>query len=124
MYMNKSKLFITATEARNNFFELLERAKRGSFPINITVKGIPEVVIMGKEDYDAWVATIETLSDPELMEAIRESDKNFAEGKYQTWEEVKKELGLSKNTLSDKGKKKYVSGHSRKSRQKRSKKTA
>lgn len=113
--MNTADTFISATEARNNFFGLLERVKKGPFPINITVKGIPKAVIMSREDYNAWMATVETLSDPELMEAIREGDKNFAEGKYQTWEEAKKELGLAR---------KYVSGHVRKSRQKESKKIA
>lgn len=116
--------YITATEARNNFFALLERIKKEPYPINITVKGIPEAVIMNKEDYDAWMATFETLSDPELMKAIRESDKNFAAGKYQTWEEVKKELGLSDSLFADKGKKKYVSSFSRKQSKKRSKKIA
>lgn len=112
--MNGLKTYITATEARNNFFELLARVKKEPYPINITVKGIPEVVIMSKEDYDAWMATYETLSDPELMEAIRESDKNFAAGKYKTLEEVEKELGFEK---------KYVSSHARKQSGKTVKKT-
>lgn len=122
--MNAFNTYITATRARNNFFDLLARVKKEPYPINITVKGIPEAVVMSKEDYDAWVATYETFSDPELMETIKESDKNFAEGKYQTWEEVKKELGLSNNLISNRGKNRYVSRSSRKSRQKRVKKTA
>lgn len=115
--------YISATKARNNFFELLEEVKKGPYPINITVKGVPQAVIMSKEDFDAWMATIETLSDPELMKAIKEADKNFAKGEYKTWEEVKKELGLSPNIVSDKGRKKYVSGCFGKRRPKNLKKT-
>jgi len=92
--MKTSDLYITATDARNNFFNLLTRVKNSPYPISITVKGIPEVVVMNKDDYDGWMATLETLSDKDLRESIKESDKNFKEGKYQTWQEVKKELGL------------------------------
>lgn len=89
-----SQTYITATSARNNFFELLEKIKKGPYPINITVKGVPEAVIMSKEDYDSWVATYETLADPELMESIRKGEEDIKSGRYVTWEELKKELGL------------------------------
>lgn len=116
-------IFISATEVRNNFFKILEKAKKSPFPIQITVKGIPEVVIMSKEEYDGWMATLETLSDTELMEAIRQGDKDIKAGRYKTLEEVEKELGLGKYLVADKGKKSYVSGISKQSRRKRAKKT-
>lgn len=87
--------FITATDARNNFFTLLEKAKKSPYPINITVRGIPEVVILNKEDYDAWMATIETLSDPELMASIKASEKDLKAGRYSSLEEVEKESHVS-----------------------------
>ncbi len=119
--MTATNIFITATDARKNFFNLIDKVKKSPYPINITVKGIPEVVVMSKEEYDGWMATIETLSDKELVEAIKVSGKNFKEGKYQTWQEVKKELGIEEMKFSDvKGK--YVSNLSRKSSKKRSKK--
>ena len=37
---------------------------------------------MSKDDYDGWLATIETLSDPELMEAIRQGDEDIKAGRY------------------------------------------
>jgi len=120
--MTDANLFITATEARNNFFGLLEKVKKGPFPVNITVKGIPAVVIMSKEEYDSWMATIETLSDPELMASIRESERDFKAGRYSSLEEVRKELNLEDFLVSDKGRKKYVSGKSSQLGQKRSKK--
>ena len=117
--MNTAANFVSATEARNNFFDLLEKVKKGPFPINITVKGVPEAVIMSKEEFDGWMATIETLSDPELMEAIRKGDEDIKAGRYSTLEEVEKELGIGKYLVADKGKKTYVSGHSHKSGKKR-----
>lgn len=116
-------IFVSATEARNNFFEILEKTKKSPFPIQITVKGIPRVVMMSKEEYDGWIATIETLSDPELMKSIKESEKDIKAGRYRSWEEVKKELGLEGYLIADKGIKKYVSRRTFKSGRKGSKKT-
>ncbi len=99
--------YINATDARNNFFDLLEKVKNNPYPINITVKGIPEAVIMSREDYDAWIATLETLSDPDLMKSLRQSEKDFIAGEYYSIDQIEKELGLRK--LADGGKKKYVS---------------
>ena len=120
--MKTTDLFITATNARNNFFNLLAKVKNSPYPISITVKGIPEVVVMNKDDYDGWMATLETLSDKELMESIKESDKNFKEGKYQTLNEVEKELKIGKYRLLSDVKGTYVSSVSRKSGKKRIKK--
>ena len=120
--MAKQNLFISATEARNNFFTLLEKVKKSPYPINITVKGVPEAVIMNKEEYDGWIATIETLSDPELMASLRQSEKDMKAGRYSSLEEVEKELGLEDFSVADKGKKKYVSGKSFKFGKKGSKK--
>jgi len=121
--MDANKLFVTATKARNNFFELLEKVKKSPYPVNITIKGIPEVVIMSKEEYDSWLATIETLSDSELMASIKESEKDFKAGHYKTWEEIKKELKLDDYLVADKGKEKYVSRRTVRSSRKRAKKT-
>ena len=120
--MTNANLFITATKARNNFFGLLEKIKKGPFPVNITVKGIPEVVMISKEEYDSWVATMETLSDPELMASIKQSKEDFKAGRYKTWEKVKKELGLDDYLVADKGKGKYVPSRTVKSSRKRAKK--
>ena len=120
--MKTSDLYITATDARNNFFDLLGKVKTSPYPINITVKGIPEVVVMSKDDYDGWMATIETLSDKDLMASIKESDKNFKEGKYQTLDEVEKELKIGKYRLLSDVKGTYVSSLTRKSGKKRVKK--
>lgn len=120
--MNIANTFVSATEARNNFFDLLGKVKNGPFPINITVKGVPEAVIMSKDDFDGWMATIETLSDPELMEKIRQGDEDIKAGRYSSWEDVKKELGLEGYMVADKGKKKYVSSSTVKTGKKRSQK--
>ena len=115
-------LFVSATDARNNFFELLARVRKGPYPINVTVNGIPEAVIISKNDYEGWMTTLETLSDPELMESIKQSEKDLKAKRYSTLDEVEKELSLSDYVIADRGKKSYVSGKFIKFGKKRSKK--
>ncbi len=109
--------FINATEVRKSFFELLERVGQGPYAINITVKGVPKAIMMGREEFEGWMATLETLSDPELMRSIRESEADLKMGRYASLEDVEKELGLA-SYVSEK-KNRYVSGKSSKRGQKR-----
>lgn len=104
--------YINATDARRDFFDLLEGLKKSPFPVTITYKGMPRAVLMSQEDYNGWVATMETLADEELMQQTRESNEAFAKGDTISWEELKGELELG-NNKSD------VSDHSRSGRKKK-----
>lgn len=95
-----TNLFVSATEARNDFFTLLSKVKKGPYPIHITVKGVPEAVVVKKEDFDSWMATLETLSDLELMKSVAASDKDLKEGRYSSLEDVAGELGFLGNVSS------------------------
>ncbi|KKS12895.1 hypothetical protein A2617_00015 [Candidatus Daviesbacteria bacterium RIFOXYD1_FULL_41_10] len=88
---------ISATDARNNLYDLIEEVARSGKRIGITNKGETKVVLISPEELDAWQATAETLADKELMKAIRESDRDIKAGRYSSLEEVEKELGLSDN---------------------------
>lgn len=89
--------FITATDARKDFFDILDGLHRRSYPVVITHKSSPQGVLMSWEDYNGWVATMETLSDPGLMESIRESKEDIKYGRTISWEKVKEELKLNKD---------------------------
>lgn len=109
--------FINATEVRKSFFELLEKVGQGPYTINITVKGVPKAIMMNKEEFEGLMATIETLSDPELMRSIRESEKDLRTGRYAPLEAVERELSLASYVSEKKGS--YVSGKSSKLGKKR-----
>lgn len=81
------------SEARKNLPTLIEQANRLMDEYIITVNGKPAAVIMSSDGYESWKETTEILADPGLMQAIREGEKDIAEGRVQDWEEVKKELG-------------------------------
>lgn len=81
------------TEARNKLPTLVDNAKKKLNEYVITVNGSPEAILMSIKEYESWKETMEILSDPELMEAIREGEKDIKEGRVYNWEDVKKELG-------------------------------
>lgn len=95
---------VSATRARNNLYDLIEEVSRSGKSIGITNKGETKAVLVNPEELRAWEVTMETLSDPELMEAIREGDKDIKAGRVYSLEEVEKELGLADNRKDVSGK--------------------
>ncbi len=73
MKVQKLKTHYTASDARKNFFMLLEYAK--VHPIEIQPRGDESMILMTKEEFDSWMETINVLSDPEEMSAIRQARK-------------------------------------------------
>ena len=86
--------YISATDARKDFFNMIDRVKDSPSTVTISVKGKPEVVIMDKDEYDGWLETIDVLADEDLMRQIRQGEKDIKAGKFHDWEDVKKELKL------------------------------
>lgn len=122
VHMETLSKYITATEARKNLFDLINLANKRVEPIEITVNGVPAAVMMSKSDYDAWMATYETLADSDLMIELRQSEKDFKAGRYTTLDKLQKELKLDDFIVADKGKRGYVSDRVNTSRQQRVKK--
>lgn len=94
-----TQTYINATQARQNFFDLLHQIKKAPRQINITVKGVPEAVLMSKTDFDAWVATFETLQNSELMQQLG-TEQPKTDQHYTNWETVKKELQPAEDVSS------------------------
>jgi hypothetical protein len=77
----KSNLDKLKIHHRETYNELLDRLINNTNPANA--------------DRESLIATIEVLSDPELMKGLAESLKRTSSGDYGTpLEDVKKELGL------------------------------
>lgn len=83
------------TEARKGLATLVNDAKNKLDEYIITVNGSPAAVLISAAEYDSWKETMEIMADPALMEAIREGEEDIKAGRYQSWEEVKKELKLN-----------------------------
>jgi antitoxin YefM len=64
---------MSASEARQRLFPLLEQVNTDHQPVRITSKG-GDAVLMSADDYDSWQETVYLLRSPEnarrLMEAV------------------------------------------------------
>ncbi|MFH0770804.1 MAG: type II toxin-antitoxin system Phd/YefM family antitoxin [Candidatus Peregrinibacteria bacterium] len=72
---------MTATEARKNFFTVIDAAEHPGVSVIITHAGLPKVVVMSFEEFEGWQETMEIMSDPELSNDIIKSLKRIKEGK-------------------------------------------
>ncbi len=59
----------------------------------VTKRGKPVAVMMSVDDYEAMLETIEILSDKETMNRIRNAEKEIAQGKTVSHEDLIKRLG-------------------------------
>jgi antitoxin YefM len=70
---------ISASEARQRLFPLLEKVNTDHEPVRITSKA-GDAVLMSADDYDSWQETVYLLRSPEnarrLMEAVARDKSN------------------------------------------------
>ncbi len=89
--MNK---FMTATEARKNFYAVIDEAEHPGVAVAITHDGMPKVVVMSFEEYEGWMETMDIMSDPYLDADIAEGMRQMKAGEVVDFEDVKKRLKL------------------------------
>jgi len=86
---------ISASEARQRLFPLLEQVNADHRPVRITSKS-GEAVLMSAEDYDSWQETVYLLRSPEnarrLMEAVAR-DKAGRPGVAKSVDELREMAG-------------------------------
>ena len=70
----------TATEARNQWFELLRSSVKEHRTYRITSKE-GEVVLVSKEDYENLLETLELLSIPGMPKSTQQAKKEIKQGK-------------------------------------------
>lgn len=107
-----SKTTLSISEARKKIFRIAQEVQKPSTFYTLTEKGRPKVVLMSAEEFDSLMENLEILSDPKIMANIKKAEEEFEKGEYQSWEEVKKELGLEREEkeimiVREKPKKKY-----------------
>ncbi len=86
---------LTISVARKELLELPERlAREPERAITITRRGRPVLAVMPWEFYESIVETLDVLSDPEMVSALRESLEDLKHGRLLSNEETKKRLGV------------------------------
>jgi len=90
--------FLTVTEAKKSFCELVRETDETFDRVIITRSGHPVVVLIAYEDYEGLQETIEILSDPEMVKRIQEGEKDIRAGRTVSLEELDRELAREAST--------------------------
>lgn len=85
---------VSAADARTHWKALLDAVEATHQRYVITRNGQPGFVLMSLEDLEALEETLEILSNPEEMAAIKEGIEAADRGDMVSLEEVRRELGL------------------------------
>ena len=78
---------LTATEARQNWFQVLRKSLKGHVPVRIVSKD-GGVVMMSQEDYDSLLETLELLSKPGLRQSIKEARADIKAGRTKSLKKI------------------------------------
>lgn len=74
----------TYTELRSNLKKYLDRVIKDSDNVIVNRGNDSAVVIMSLEEYEAMQETAYIQSQPDIMEAIRQGEKDLRDGNYET----------------------------------------
>ncbi|MEK7218734.1 MAG: hypothetical protein AAB728_04685, partial [Patescibacteria group bacterium] len=79
---------------RKNFFAILKMARTPGVYVKIIHEGDKGYVLMSEDEFEGWMETLDIMSDPEEVAAIKEAMKEKERGDVVTLEEFEKTLGV------------------------------
>jgi len=85
---------IPIAKARDELTSLPEQLAEKPAAVAVTRRGKPVLAVLPWELYESVIETLEIMGDEDLMDSLRQSIQEMAEGKTIPWERVKKELNL------------------------------
>ena len=80
-------------EARDHLSELVDGVDRTHDRVTITRHGRAVAVVLSPDDLEEMEETLAILSVPGALADIREGLRDFDEGRVESWEDLKAELG-------------------------------
>ena len=78
---------VTAEYAKNNFNELIERAKSEVGGV-VIVQENKSFILISQEELEAWIETAELLQDPNLLSDIQEAREQYKKGEALTMDQI------------------------------------
>jgi prevent-host-death family protein len=94
---------ISATEASNNFGNLVDEAAQGKSYFVITRMGKAKAVVLGVEQYREMLEELEIVEEqanPEVQEMLKEALEDVELGRTMSLEELDRELGFTDDELN------------------------
>jgi prevent-host-death family protein len=58
----------------------------------VTRHGKPVIVMLGIDDYESLIETLDILADPEAKKGLRQGIKDATQGRTRSWQEIKRSL--------------------------------
>ena len=78
---------ITATSARNGFFNIIKHSVKTHAPCRITSRA-GAVVLLSMEDFENLMETLELLSTPGVLKSLHRAKREIARGETYSLDEV------------------------------------
>jgi prevent-host-death family protein len=94
---------ISATEASNNFGNLVDEAAQGKSYFVITRMGKAKAVVLGVDQYRDMLEELEIVEEqenPEVQKMLKEALDDVELGRTMSLEELDKELGFTDDELN------------------------
>jgi antitoxin YefM len=79
---------VSLKEARNQFSTIVGRVGRLSERVVVTKNGTPKAVVMSAEEFESWVETLEFLSNPKAVKALKQGLKEAKAGKFVSFKDA------------------------------------
>lgn len=83
---------LSVADARANFSRVVESASQTHERFDVTKNGGRVAVILGADDFDALLETVEILADTEAMQSIRQGLAELAAGDLAYSDDVRAEM--------------------------------
>jgi len=84
--------YLTVTEAKAHLLDIIRKADSSMQHFIITKSGKPKAIIMSLDEYEGWLETLEIMSDKKALKDIRKAEKELAQGKSYTFDQVFKKM--------------------------------
>jgi prevent-host-death family protein len=79
---------LSVKEARSQFSTIVERAWRLSERVIVTKNGAPKAVVMSADEFESWIETMELLSNPKAVKALKQGIKEAKSWKLTSFKDV------------------------------------
>lgn len=85
---------VSATNARANFYDLIDEVFASGKAVAITNKGETKAMLISPEELSSWEATLDVMSDKKLINGIRKGMEDIKKGRLVSWEKVREKANL------------------------------
>ena len=79
---------LSTADARASFSRLVESASSTHERFEVTRNGARAAVILGADDYDALIETLEVLSEPDIVREVRDALAGIDDGDFVSGDEM------------------------------------